>query len=126
MATAKELTRELQEVRGNIEKMSRAVDSLSKRVEDVMTELARIKEAQNEVLAGLALWERGRRLKDDLGLEQEPSGHEESPWDEIQAYCRNCMRVTHIREPSAVFDDGRTTIRAKCRNCGTMVIKTLV
>ncbi len=126
METSREVTAGLQGIRGHLENVARVVDSLSKRTEDVMTELARIKESQNEVLAGLALWERGRRLKEDLGREQESLEHEESPWDEIQAYCRSCTRMMPVSEPVATFRDGRTTITARCRNCGTMVVRTLV
>ncbi len=125
METSRNLTDGLQEMKGHLENVAHAVDSLSKRTEEVMTELARIKESQNEVLAGLALYERARRLKESLGLEQDPPARERSPWDEIQAYCRNCTRMTPISEPSAVFQDGRTTVRAKCRYCGTMVLRTL-
>ena len=140
MDTSKELTQQVQGIRDQIENLVRVVDSLSKRTDEIMTELARIKESQNEVLAGLALWERGRRLKESLEIgqerergpreipdvEHETPGEEESRWDEIQAYCRNCTRMTPISEPVATFQDERTTIRAKCRVCGTMVVRTLV
>ena len=125
MDTPREVTDGLQEVRGHLENVARAVDSLAKRTEEVMTELARIKESQNEVLAGLALYERARRLKESLGLEQDSQPRERSPWDEIQAYCRNCTRMMPISDPSVVFQDGRTTVRARCRYCGTMVMRTL-
>jgi len=125
MDTPREVTGGLQEVKGNLENVARALDSLAKRTEEVMTELARIKESQNEVLAGLALYERARRLKESMGLEQPPPPREPSPWDEIQAYCRNCTRMMPIIEPTAVFQDGRTTVRARCRSCGTMVLRTL-
>jgi len=125
MDTPREVTDGMQEVKGHLENIARAVDSLSRRTEEVMTELTRIKESQNEVLAGLALYERARQLKESLGLEQGAPSREPSPWDEIQAYCRNCTRMTPIVEPTAVFKDGRTTVRARCRYCGTMVMRTL-
>lgn len=118
--------KELQDFRVQLDALAHAMDLLSRRVEDVMVELARIKESQNEVLAGLALWERGRRLKETLGVGPEPSEQEESLWDEIHAYCRNCTRMTRVSDPQTTFQDGRTTVTAKCRNCGTMVMRTLV
>lgn len=126
METPKQMTDVMQEMRGLLEHVVRHLDTQSRRIEDVMTELARLKESQNEILAGLALYERARRLRESLGLEQRESEPEESPWQGVQAYCRNCTKMVPIIEPSATFRDGRTTVEAKCRNCGTWVIRTLV
>jgi len=126
METLQQMTDVMQEMRGLLEHVVRLLDTQSRRIEDVMTELARLKESQNEVLAGLALYERARRLRESLGLEQGESEPEESPWRGVQAYCRNCMKMVPIIEPTATFRDERTIVEAKCRYCGTWVVRTLV
>jgi hypothetical protein len=126
METLQQMTDVMQGMRGLLEHVVRLLDTQSRRMEDVMTELARLKESQNEILAGLALYERARRLRESLGLEQGESEPEESPWRGVQAYCRNCMKMVPIIEPTATFRDERTIVEAKCRYCGTWVVRTLV
>jgi hypothetical protein len=120
------MTDAMQEMSGVLEHAVHLLDSLSRRIDEVMTELARLKESQNEMLAGLALYERARRLKESLGLEEREPEPEEGPWQRVQAYCRNCTKMVPIIEPTTTFRDGRTTVEAKCRNCGTWVVRTLL
>jgi len=126
METPQQMTDVMQGMRALLGHVIRLLDNQSRRIEDVMTELARLKESQNEILAGLALYERARRLRESLGLEQGESEPEESPWRGVQAYCRNCMKMVPIIEPTATFRDERTIVEAKCRYCGTWVVRTLV
>ena len=126
METPKQMTDAMQEMRGLLEHAVNLLDSLSRRIDEMMTELARLKESQNEMLAGLALYERARRLKESLGLEEREPEPEEGPWQRVQAYCRNCTKMVPIIEPTTTFRDGRTTVEARCRNCGTWVIRTLL
>jgi len=120
------MTDAMQEMSGLLEHAVHLLDSLSRRIDEVMTELARLKESQNEMLAGLALYERARRLKESLGLEEREPEPEEGPWQRVQAYCRNCTKMVPIIEPTTTFRDGRMTVEAKCRNCGTWVVRTLL
>ena len=126
METPKQMTDAMQEMRGLLEHAVNLLDSLSRRIDEMMTELARLKESQNEMLAGLALYERARRLKESLGLEEREPEPEEGPWQRVQAYCRNCTKMVPIIEPTTAFRDGRTTVEARCRNCGTWVVRTLL
>ncbi len=126
METPKQMTDAMQEMRGLLEHAVHLLDSLSRRIDEMMTELARLKESQNEMLAGLALYERARRLKESLGLEEREPEPEEGPWQRVQAYCRNCTKMVPIIEPTTAFRDGRTTVEARCRNCGTWVVRTLL
>lgn len=118
METSQEMTNVMQEMGG-------LLDSLSRRIEDVMIELARIKESQNQILAGFALHEQARRLEESLGLEQKDSHVEGVPWDSIQTYCHNCLRVVPVIEPTETSHYGRIIIEANCENCGTKVSRIL-
>lgn len=102
------------------------LEGLSERVEQVTTELDRIKESQNQLLAGLALQERVKRYKEDLlGLEVEPPVAEGSDLNNIEAFCNNCMKMVSIAEPVSTLKDGRLTVRGKCEACGTAVFRIL-
>ena len=118
METPKEMTDVMQEVRGFL-------DSLSRQIEEVMTELARIKESQNQILAGFAFHKRAQRLEESLGLEQKDSPLEEEPWDGIQAYCYNCLRMVPIIDPTATYQYARTIVEANCKHCRTKVSRIL-
>jgi len=101
------------------------LEGLSRRVQEMVDDVGRIKDSQNEMLAGLALYERSRRLKEDLKLAQEPSGQERNTWDNLEAYCRNCTKMVHIVEPTSSLINGRMTITARCKTCKTLVVRTL-
>ena len=116
----------MQEVRVLLDRLVNLQNLQSKRIEDLMTELARVKEAQNEMLAGLALYERGQRLKESLVVGERVSEPEESTWQSVEAYCLNCMKMVPIIEPVSTFQDEHVTVRAKCRICARAVIRTLV
>lgn len=102
------------------------IEGLSERVEEMADELARIKDAQNELMAGLALYERVKAFKEDFGLEEvKPPLTEEHNWDAMEAYCSSCTKMVPIVEPVSTSKNGRITVRAKCRTCGTNVFRTL-
>jgi hypothetical protein len=102
------------------------LESLSERVEEMAAELGRIKDSQNELLAGLALYERVKRFKEDfLGVELKPYIAEENDLDNMEAYCNNCIKMVHIIEPTSTLKDGRVTVWAKCKTCGTRVFRIL-
>lgn len=126
MAASKEMTVAIEEMRDVLQKISSSMEGLSKRIDEMADEIQRVKESQNEMLAGLALYERGRRLKEDLGLGEKRSSAKRSAWENIEAYCRNCMKMVPIIEPTTTLIDGRTTVKAKCKNCRTMVIRTII
>jgi len=100
----------MQEVRALLDHLVNMQNLQSKRIEDMMTELARVKEAQNEMLAGLALYERGQRLKVSLVAGERASEPEESTWQSVEAYCLNCMKMVPIIEPVSTFQDGHVTV----------------
>jgi hypothetical protein len=100
------------------------LDGLTSRIERIEAELGRIKDSQNELLAGLALYERVKKFKEDFGLEEQTPAAEVKP-SNMQAYCSTCTRMVPVIEPVTTLKDGRTTVRAKCRTCGTQVFRTL-
>ena len=126
METLAEMTGIMNETRELLKHVIRQMEGYTQRTEELMREITRIKDGQNDIIAGLALYERVRRLKESLGTEEKPAEIEEGTWDSIQAYCRNCTRMVPIIEPRASFSDGHTIVEAKCRNCGTMVVRTLL
>ena len=126
METLAEMTGVINEMKGLLHQVVRQLDGYTQRIEDVMREIATIKDAQNEILAGLALYERVRRLKESLGVEEKAVEIDQSTWNNVQAYCRNCTRMVPIIEPRAAFLDEHTVVEARCKNCGTMVVRTLL
>ena len=116
----------IEELRDTLQRVNSLLEAQSNRFEQVMNEIERVKDAQNEILAGLALYERGRRLKQELGLVEKPSKSQKSPWEGIEAYCRNCTKMVPIVEPRANMSDDHTTIYARCKYCKTMVVRTLL
>jgi hypothetical protein len=126
METMAEMTGILNETRELMRHVVRQMEGYTQRIEELMREVTRIKDGQNDIIAGLALYERVRRLKDSLGAEEQPAEIVDGSWDNIQAYCRNCTRMVPIVEPRASFSDEHTIVEAKCRNCGTMVVRTLL
>ncbi len=126
METSKQATEVTQEIRTLLESVVRLLEENSRRIEEIVPDIARIKDTQNEMLAGLALHERVRRLKGSLGAEEKRAEFDEGFWDSIQAYCRNCTRMVPLIQPRTTFLDEHTTIEAICRNCGTMVVRTLL
>ena len=126
MVKSQHTTEVMHDIRHILQQVVRILEVQSQRMSEVVSDLARVKDAQNQMLAGLALYERARRLKESLSLEEKHSEPEEDPWQNIQAYCRNCTRMMPIIEPIATLLDDHTTIEAKCRNCGTKVIRTLL
>jgi hypothetical protein len=126
MEKSGQITEIIQELRDVLQHVNGLLEIQTNRFEQVMNEIERVKDAQNEILAGLALYERGRRLKQELGLAEKPSKSKKSPWEGIEAYCRNCTRMVPIVEPRANMSEDHTTVQAKCKTCGTMVIRTLL
>ena len=126
MAASKETTVAIEEMRDVLQKISSSMEGLSKRIDEMADEIQRVKDSQNEMLAGLALYERGRRLKEDLGLGEKHASAKRSAWENVEAYCRNCMKMVPIIEPATTLVDERTTIKAKCKYCRTMVIRTII
>lgn len=126
METMAEMTGIMNETRELLKHVMRQMEGYTQRIEELMREITRIKDGQNDIIAGLALYERVRRLKESLGTEEKPAEIEEGTWDSIQAYCRNCTMMVPIIEPRASFSDEHTVVEAKCRNCGTMVVRTLL
>jgi hypothetical protein len=101
------------------------LENLTKRIEGIEEDMERVKDAQNELLAGLALYERVKKFKEDFGLEEKPLISKEKGWDNMEAYCSTCTKMVPIIEPVSSLKDGRTTVRAKCKACGTQVFRTL-
>jgi hypothetical protein len=102
------------------------MDGLSERVEEMMMDLARIKESQNQLLAGRALQERVKRVKEELfGLEVELPEGRESDLSNVEAFCSNCIRMTPVAEPIATMKDGLLTVRGTCGVCGAIVFRIL-
>jgi hypothetical protein len=126
METMAEMAGVVNEMKGLLQHVVRQLDGYTQRIEEVMREIATIKDAQNEILAGLALYERVRRLKESLGMEDKAVEIDKSTWNNVQAYCRNCTRMVDIIEPRAAFTDEHTVVEARCKNCGTMVVRTLL
>ena len=103
-----------------------SLDSLSERVDKIESEIERIKDAQNELLGGLALQKRVQKFKEDyLGLELKPSAAEEIDWDSMKAYCSSCTKMVNIVEPTLNLKDKHATVRAKCKTCGAGVFRNL-
>jgi len=126
METMAEMTGIMNETRELLRHVARQMEGYSQRIEELMREVTRIKDGQNDIIAGLALYERVRRLKESLGAEDSPAEIEDGAWENIQAYCRNCTKMVPIVEPRASVSDEHTVVEAKCRNCGTMVVRTLL
>ena len=125
MKESTEVTAAINATRDILQQVVILLESLSERVEEMVAELARIKDSQNELIAGLALYERVKRFKEDLGLELKPSIAEENDLDSMEAYCSNCTEMVPIIEPTSTLKDGRTIVRAKCKTCGTRVFRIL-
>jgi len=103
-----------------------ALDSLSQRVDEMAADIARIKDVQNELRGGLALYERVKKLKEErFGVELKPSTAGEVDWAGVMAYCSNCTEMVRIVEPTSTLKDGRIVVRAKCETCGADVSRTL-
>lgn len=126
METSKQMTEAMQEIASTLQRVVRMLEGQSQRIEEIQLDIARLKESQNDILAGLALYERARRLKESLGMEESAPGPQPGPWESIDAYCRNCTRMVPIVQATATFHDERTVVEAKCRNCGTKVVRTLL
>ena len=120
-----EVTEAINVTRDMLQHVIILLDNLTSRIEGIEAEIERIKDSQNELLAGLALYERVKKFKEDLGLEERPSVAEEKDWDNMEAYCSTCTRMVPVIEPVSTLKDGRTTVRAKCKTCGTQVFRTL-
>lgn len=125
MKQAAEVTEVINVTRDMLQHVIILLDGLTSRIERIEAEIGRIKDSQNELLAGLALYERVKKFKEDLGLEVEPPAAEEKDRDSMEAYCSTCTRMVPVVEPVSALRDGRTTIRAKCKTCGTQVFRTL-
>jgi len=126
MKASTEVTDAINASREILQKVVILIEGLSERVEEMADELARIKDAQNELMAGLALYERVKAFKEDFELEElKPPLTEEHNWDTMEAYCSSCTRMVPIVEPFSTSKNGRITVRAKCKNCGTNVFRTL-
>ncbi len=126
METIAEMTEVVNDIRKLLQQVVSQVDEHKQRIEEVKREIATIKDAQNEILAGLALYERVRRLRESLGVEEKPLEIDESAWVSVEAYCRNCTSMVPIIDARAAFIDEHTVVEAKCKNCGTMVVRTLL
>jgi hypothetical protein len=126
METMAEMTGIMNETRELLKHVIRQMEGYTHRIEELMREITRIKDGQNDIIAGLALYERVRRLKESLGTDEKPAEIDESTWDSIRAYCRNCTSMVPIIEPRANFSDEHTVVEARCRHCGTMVVRTLL
>ena len=102
------------------------MEGLSERVEEMMMDLARIKESQNQLFAGQALQERVKKVKEDLfGQEVELPAVKESDLGSMEAFCSKCIRMTPVAEPIATLKDGLMTVRGTCEVCGTIVFRIL-
>ena len=100
------------------------LEGLSERFEAMATDLDRIKDAQNQLLAGLALQERIKKFKEDLlGLEVKPPVAEGSDLNSVEAFCNNCMKMVPVADHLSTLKDGRLTLRGKCTVCGTPVFR---
>lgn len=125
METPRQMTDVMQGISDILEHVVRLLDAQSQRIEKVISELARIKESQNQILAGFSLHERARRLEENLGLEQKDSHVEGEPGDSIEVYCHNCLRKVPIIDPTVTSQYGRTVIEGNCKNCRTKVSRIL-
>jgi septation ring formation regulator EzrA len=124
MKVSTEVAEAIDATREILQKVVISLDSLSERVDEIASEIGRIKDVQNELLGSLSLYERVKRFKEDyLGLELKPSTAEEIDWDNMKAYCNNCTKMVHIIEPTSTLKNGRMTVRAKCKICGTSVFR---
>ena len=121
-----EVVAALDATRDMLQRLVILMEGLSERVEEMMMDLARIKESQNQLFAGQALQERAKRVKDDLfGLEVELPEAKESDLGSMEAFCSNCIRMTPVAEPIATQKDGLLTVRGTCEVCGTIVFRIL-
>jgi phage-related minor tail protein len=126
MKASTDVAEAIETMREILQKMVISLDSLSERVDGMAAEIERIKDAQNELLGGLALYERVKKFKEDyLGLELKPSTAQEIDWDNMKAYCNNCTKMVNIVEPTSTLKDEHIIVRAKCQTCGTSVLRNL-
>ena len=120
VAVAIDATREM------LQQVIISLDSLSERVDEIAADIARIKDVQNELRGGLALYERVKKFKEEhFGVELKPSTAEEIDWGNVRAYCSNCTKMVSIVEPTSTLKDERIIVRAKCKTCGASVSRTL-
>jgi hypothetical protein len=120
VAVAIDTTREM------LQQVIISLDSLSARVDEMAADIARIKDVQNELRGGLALYERVKKFKEEnFGVELKPSAAEGIDWDNVKAYCSNCTKMVSIVEPTSTLKDERIMVRAKCKICGAGVSRTL-
>ncbi|MFC1847697.1 hypothetical protein ACFLXV_00080 [Chloroflexota bacterium] len=126
MKASMEVAEAIDATREILQKVVISLDSLSERVDEIASEIGRIKDVQNELLGGLALYERVKIFKEDyLGLELKPSTAEEIDLDNMKAYCNNCTKMVNIIEPTSNLKDEHIIVRAKCMTCGTSVFRNL-
>jgi hypothetical protein len=126
MKASTEVAEAIDATREILQKVVISLDSLSERVDEIASEIGRIKDVQNELLGGLALYERVKIFKEDyLGLELKPSTAEEIDLDNMKAYCNNCTKMVNIIEPTSNLKDEHIIVRAKCKTCGTSVFRNL-
>ena len=126
MKVETEVTEAINATREIIQKVVISLDSLTERVDQIESEIERIKDAQNELLGGLALQKRVKKFKEEyLGQELKPSTAEEIDWDNMKAYCNSCTKMVNIIEPTLNLKDKHATVRAKCKTCGTSVFRNL-
>lgn len=126
MKASTEVAEAIDATREILQKVVISLDGLSERVDEIAAEIGRIKDVQNELLGGLALYERVKKFKEDyLGLELKPSTAEEIDWDNMKAYCNNCTKMVNVIEPTSSLKDEHIIVRAKCKTCGTSVFRNL-
>ena len=125
MKISTEVTEAINTARDMLQKVIILLDNQSERIDEIAADIERLKDSQNELLAGLALYERVKKFKEDLGVEQKPPTAEVKDWDNMQAYCSKCTKMVPVIDPISHLKDGRTTVRAKCKACGTQVFRTL-
>jgi len=120
VAVAIDATREM------LQQVVISLDSLSARVDEIAADIARIKDVQNELRGGMALYERVKKFKEErFGVELQPSATEQIDWASVRAYCSNCTEMVGIEEPTSTLKDGHIIVRAKCKTCGAAVSRTL-
>jgi len=126
MKASTEVAEAIDATREILQKVVISLDGLSERVDEIAAEIGRIKDVQNELLGGLALYERVKKFKEDyLGLELKPSTAEAIDWDNMKAYCNSCTKMVNVIEPTSSIKDEHIIVRAKCKTCGTSVFRNL-
>ena len=126
MKVETEVTEAINATRDILQSVVISLDSLSERVDQIAAEIERIKDVQNELLGGMALYERVKKFKEEyLGQEIKPSTAEEIDWDNMKAYCNSCTKMVNITEPTLNSKADHVTVRAKCKTCGASVFRNL-